>query len=124
MYPEFFFFFFLSWPGLPPGNNNHHHTALTEPVLLPSPASPSAVIVSPETLSHHSSPARKQGSNRSRTESCRRDSSSVRSNTGPTHHVMSPYMYPAGHHHMYQANFLRKPSRLEQLQVDWKRMGS
>ncbi|XP_072159404.1 proton channel OtopLc isoform X2 [Bemisia tabaci] len=29
-----------------------------EPMLLPSPASPSAVIVSPETLSHHSSPTR------------------------------------------------------------------
>lgn len=36
-----FFFYVHSWPGLP--------------AALPSPASPSAVIVSPETLSRHSS---------------------------------------------------------------------
>jgi hypothetical protein len=40
----------FSWTGVVPGS---------EPLQLPSPASPSAVIVSPESLSHQSSPARR-----------------------------------------------------------------
>jgi len=42
----------FSWTGAGPGS---------EPLQLPSPASPSAVIVSPESLSHQSSPARRAG---------------------------------------------------------------
>lgn len=51
----------FSWPTIPPQNmsGGSRSSALGggDP-LLPSPASPSAVIVSPETLSHHSSPAK------------------------------------------------------------------
>ncbi|XP_025835872.1 uncharacterized protein LOC112906247, partial [Agrilus planipennis] len=51
----------LSWPTIPPQNvsGDSRSSALggVDP-LLPSPASHSAVIVSPETLSHHSSPAK------------------------------------------------------------------
>ncbi|XP_031340829.1 proton channel OtopLc-like [Photinus pyralis] len=55
-----------SWPTIPPQNisGGSRSSALGggDP-LLPSPASPSAIIVSPETLSHQSSPSKaaKQG---------------------------------------------------------------
>lgn len=53
--------FAFSWPTIPPqnvsGGTRSSALGVGDP-LLPSPASPSAVIVSPETLSPHSSPAK------------------------------------------------------------------
>lgn len=54
------FYFCFSWPTIPPNNVSGDSGKCSSHLgpgdqLLPSPASPTAVIVSPETLSHHSS---------------------------------------------------------------------
>ncbi|XP_021931657.1 otopetrin-2 isoform X1 [Zootermopsis nevadensis] len=101
-----------SWTGVVPGS---------EPLQLPSPASPNAVIVSPESLSHQSSPARRaRTKDPSRPGSSRQGKYSPSVGLPPPSEVMAPVLYH-GHHSL---SMLKRPSRIEQLQVDWKRLGT
>ncbi|XP_068085981.1 proton channel OtopLc-like [Anabrus simplex] len=89
---------------------------------LPSPASPSAVIVSPESLSqspHQSSPSRQLtaiGPHRpmfATTHCC-----SVSCRLPSPSSFMSPVLYHAS------LPAIKRPSRIEQLQGDWKQLGT
>ncbi|XP_075212562.1 proton channel OtopLc-like [Lycorma delicatula] len=105
-----------------------------EPVLLPSPASPSAVIVSPETLSHHSSPAR-QPTSIAHTTNGRASRATTSSNRGghvqplSTSHSLSgiaspgTMLLPAMMYHPTLPP-VKRPSRIDQLQVNWRKMGA
>ncbi|RZF48653.1 hypothetical protein LSTR_LSTR010743 [Laodelphax striatellus] len=109
-----------------------------EPVLLPSPASPSAVIVSPETLSHHStSPVRQTPQHPPQARAPSQATTSSTKGLGlPIHHglstslsglahpstAMMPSMMPYGHPSMPPTK--RRPSRIDQLQVNWRKMGT
>ncbi|XP_073999953.1 proton channel OtopLc-like isoform X2 [Rhodnius prolixus] len=99
------------------------------PVLLPSPASPTPVIVSPETLSHHSSPVRgiigpTRSTSRGATCSVRShpiDTSLSRLAGLPM--VGSESMLPAVLYHP-PISMMKRPSRIDQLQVTWRKMGA
>ncbi|XP_069675448.1 proton channel OtopLc-like isoform X2 [Periplaneta americana] len=104
------------WTGVMPGSLEGG-----EPLQLPSPASPSAVIVSPESLSHQSSPARHaKDRGPSRAGSSRQGKYSPTVGLPPPSAMMAPVLYH-GHHPL---PMLKRPSRIEQLQVDWKKLGT
>ncbi|KAF7273626.1 hypothetical protein GWI33_013670 [Rhynchophorus ferrugineus] len=106
-----------SWPTIPPQNmsgGSRSSAALggRDP-LLPSPASPNAVIVSPETLSH-SSPSKSTAKNLS----------------GHTVHIQThktisttPLTISGYYYHQHQFPVIRRPSRAEK-QSEWRQLGA
>ncbi|XP_014257127.1 otopetrin-2-like isoform X2 [Cimex lectularius] len=95
---------------------------ICEPVLLPSPASPNAVIVSPETLSHHSSPVRQpRSTSRATTSSVKPHPLSASFSGLP--HPGSQTMLPAVLYHP-NISMMKRPSRIDQLQITWRKMGA
>ncbi|CAH1390020.1 unnamed protein product [Nezara viridula] len=89
-------------------------------VLLPSPASPSAVIVSPETLSHHSSPVRIPRSTSRATTSSARPHILSASHSGLAQQgsqLMPAVLYP-------NISMMKRPSRIDILQITWRKMGA
>ncbi|KAF5289935.1 hypothetical protein FQA39_LY14944 [Lamprigera yunnana] len=106
----------FSWPTIPPQNisGGSRSSALGggDP-LLPSPASPSAIIVSPETLSHQSSPNKltKQGH--------------VQIATTPRELIPGAMtLTPMGYHYGYPAfPVIRKQSMAER-QITWRQLGA
>ncbi|RZC39481.1 Otopetrin domain containing protein [Asbolus verrucosus] len=103
-----------SWPTIPPQNmsGGSRSSALGggDP-LLPSPASPSAVIVSPETLSHHSSPSKST-----------KQAAHVQIASPPK--ILSPgplAVAPFGYHQQFPV--MRRLSRAEK-QIEWRQLGA
>uniref|UniRef100_T1IC16 Uncharacterized protein n=1 Tax=Rhodnius prolixus TaxID=13249 RepID=T1IC16_RHOPR len=84
------------------------------PVLLPSPASPTPVIVSPETLSHHSLQS-------DRHNKLKYDYMFFSLAGLPM--VGSESMLPAVLYHP-PISMMKRPSRIDQLQVTWRKMGA
>ncbi|KAF5282177.1 hypothetical protein FQR65_LT02874 [Abscondita terminalis] len=105
-----------SWPTIPPQNisGGSRSSALGggDP-LLPSPASPSAIIVSPETLSHQSSPSKlaKQGH--------------VQIATTPREMMPGPMTLAPMGYYGYPPSFpvMRKQSMAER-QITWRQLGA
>ncbi|XP_030763668.1 proton channel OtopLc-like isoform X1 [Sitophilus oryzae] len=106
-----------SWPTIPPqnisgGSRSSAALGFRDP-LLPSPASTSAIIVSPETLSH-SSPSK----------------STAKKMTGhavqiQTHKTVStaPLAIPGYYYHQHQLPVMRRLSRAEK-QIEWRQLGA
>uniref|UniRef100_A0A146LN45 Otopetrin-2 n=3 Tax=Lygus hesperus TaxID=30085 RepID=A0A146LN45_LYGHE len=105
---------------------------VSEPVLLPSPASPNAVIVSPETLSHHShhsSPIRQPRSTSRATTSSVKPHPLSASYSGLPHpsssHLVGSQMMLQPCTVMYpNISMMKRPSRIDVLQVTWRKMGA
>ncbi|GLV37261.1 hypothetical protein CBL_01910 [Carabus blaptoides fortunei] len=112
------------WPAIPPHNmsGGSRSSALGADPLLPSPASHSAVIVSPETLSHHSSPARALPMpppphghrHQPSTSHVQLHSPSRGAPSSPGPLAIAPF-------HQHPA--MRRPSRAER-QVTWRQLGA
>ncbi|XP_025830866.1 proton channel OtopLc-like [Agrilus planipennis] len=119
----------VSWPTIPPQNvsGDSRSSALggVDP-LLPSPASHSAVIVSPETLSHHSSPAKIPSVTTASVSTVKQGPAHVQiSSTQRSYQSTHLALAPIGYHYGYPPNFpvIRKQSIAEK-QMTWRQLGA
>ncbi|XP_071055773.1 proton channel OtopLc-like isoform X2 [Onthophagus taurus] len=110
----------FSWATIPPqnvsgGTRSSTLGCLPDPVL-PSPSTPNAVIVSPETLSHHSSPSK-----------LAKVVGHVHIHTTPSPRNLPPGPLPVTpvgfYHQQHQLPVVRRLSRAEK-QIEWKQLGA